>query len=103
MTDIVERLRSKEINAGLCKEAADEIERLRQGVDVVHADLCAESDNMRAEIERLAGCLSEQQRNYEAGGIALAASLGEIERLRAEIKHLKEIEYTRWENEVRKA
>jgi hypothetical protein len=29
MTDLVERLRSKEINAGLCGEAADEIERLQ--------------------------------------------------------------------------
>jgi len=34
------------------------------------------------EIERLQMCINEQRKNYEASGIALAAALSEIERLR---------------------
>jgi hypothetical protein len=52
MTDIAARLRSKEINAGLCGEAADEIERLRADCDRLrefNTKLCD-------EIERMGGC-----------------------------------------------
>jgi hypothetical protein len=61
MTDIVERLREpvwqQVRNAAfpIMREAADEIARLRAALenDEFDADLCAENDNMRVEIERL--------------------------------------------------
>jgi hypothetical protein len=69
--DIVERLRAwadihrhgARPGGDLMAEAADEIERLQQGVDVVHVDLCAENDNLRAEIERLRAELSGRARD----------------------------------------
>ena len=41
------------------KEAAREIMRLRQDTNVLHADICAENDNLRAENERLRAALKE--------------------------------------------
>jgi hypothetical protein len=54
MTDIVERLRSKEINTGLCGEAADEIERLHALCD----NLSRIAISKEAEIERLTATLA---------------------------------------------
>jgi len=87
MTDIVERLRKD--GSTICREAADEIDRLQmhkraQAEDIM--TLGQQVGKLEAEIERLRGCLVEQQRNYEACGIALAASLAEIERLHAALK-----------------
>jgi hypothetical protein len=57
MTDIVERLRERarggHAHDELDEEAADEIERLRGPAGEVWHDICAENDNLRAEIERL--------------------------------------------------
>jgi septation ring formation regulator EzrA len=78
MTDIVERLRSKEINAGLCGEAADEIERLNQRVAELEADIKHWQENLAAfdEIERLRGDVVFAKR-------VMAAKDDEIERLKA--------------------
>jgi DNA repair exonuclease SbcCD ATPase subunit len=107
MTDIVERLRelieqtdafansrhhsfvttqqmARESAAAL-KEAADEIERLHQDVSVVHADICAENDNLKAEIERLRGELHSVHAHMNH----LRRVRGdEIERLRAALESL---------------
>ncbi len=49
----------------LCGQAAAEIERLHQHASEFHADICAENNNMKAEIERLRAAL-EDARYYAA-------------------------------------
>jgi uncharacterized small protein (DUF1192 family) len=56
MTDILERLREERYRlVSLLSAVEREIERLRAELenDEFDADLCAENDNMRVEIERL--------------------------------------------------
>jgi len=73
------------LNAEIADTGAlrDEIERLTQDTNTLHADICAENDNLKAEIKRLKAQLArtETALDYEFNnGIALCA---EIEQLRA--------------------
>lgn len=55
--DIIDHLR---VEGGLWHvEAIAEIERLREHASDFHHDICAENDNLRAEIEQVKGALAE--------------------------------------------
>jgi hypothetical protein len=60
------------------------IERLRQDTNVLHADICAENDNLQAEIERLRGARGRIRGHGRRARVqrGLAAMTDLVERLR---------------------
>ena len=63
---LVDRLRAGHQYSGIADpldlEAADVIERLNKDVSIVHADICAENDNLKAENGRLQDALQAAPR-----------------------------------------
>ena len=101
MTDIVERLRDwPRMTPVACKEAADEIERLRElfGIDgeqhAIHVREIEARHEIRhqhycAEIERLRAEVAQQRKQWEDVWRRNVDLLAEIERLRQENEQLK--------------
>jgi cell division septum initiation protein DivIVA len=73
----IERLqKTLNVAARLGEKARAEVARLTQDTNVLHADICAENDNLRAEVERL---------TEEVNALRLVATAhdAEVERLRS--------------------
>jgi uncharacterized protein (UPF0335 family) len=99
MSDIVERLRdSDQIDVfGLRLEAADEIEHLREGLQLAARDWAIDRKAMLEEIERLQ--IERDALFADNGDVAfiMAQQGAELEQLRARIIELKNAENDRLE------